>query len=307
MMGTTWSSIFIVGDRPAPPRSELPSSLFTPVEVGYFETFEIPLLRGRDFQDSDDADAPRVVVVNQALAEHFWPGGDPIGQRLKQGWPEDEGERTPWREIVGVVGNTKQFGLDAEIRMQTYIPARQSPLWQVRVALRTAVDPLTLTAPAKKVVHSLDHDLPVYDIDTMDAVLSASVAPRRFTMVLLGVFASLALVLAAVGLYGVIAYSVARRTREIGLRVAMGGQRRDIFRLVVGQGMGLCLLGALVGSLGALALTRLLSSLLYGVGANDPLTFFVVPVILMAVAFAACSAPALAATRVHPIQALRYE
>jgi putative ABC transport system permease protein len=307
MMGTNWSSIFTVDDRPAPARSELPSSLFTPVETGFFETFEIPLLRGRTFQDSDDTDAPRVVVVNQTLANHFWPNENPIGKRLKQGWPESEGEWAPWREIVGVVGDTKQFGLDAETRMQTYIPVRQGPLWSVRLALRTAVEPLSLVAPAKEVVRSMDPDLPVYEIDTMDDIISASVAPRRFTMVLLGIFAALALVLAAIGLYGVITYTVARRTQEIGVRVAMGATRTEVFRLVVRQGMALSLVGAIVGTLAALPLTRALSSLLFGVGATDPFTFSAVPVVLMAVAFIACAVPSLAATRVDPIHALRYE
>jgi putative ABC transport system permease protein len=307
MMGTEWSSIFIVGDQPVPPRSELPSSLFATVEAGFFETFEIPLLRGRTLLDSDDADALRVVVVNQTLANHFWPNEDPIGKRLKQGWPESEGEFAPWREIVGVVGDTKQFGLDQENLMQTYIPITQGPSWSVRVALRTEVDPLTLVAPAKEVVRSLDPNIPVYEIQTMDDILSASVAPRRFTMVLLGIFAALALVLAAIGLYGVIAYTVVRRTQEIGVRVAMGATRAEIFRLVVRQGMGLSFLGAIVGILGALALTRALSSLLYGVGAQDPITFSAVPVVLMTVAFIACAVPALSATRVDPIHALRYE
>jgi putative ABC transport system permease protein len=307
MMGTEWSSIFIVGDQPVPPRNELPSSLFTTVEAGFFETFEIPLLRGRTFRDTDDTNAPRVVVVNQTLADHFWPNENPIGKRLKQGWPESEGEWTPWREIVGVVGDTKQFGLDEEIRMQTFIPVSQGPVWSVRLALRTAVEPLTLVAPAKEVVRSMDPDLPVYEIETMDDIVSTSVAPRRFTMLLLGIFAALALVLAAIGLYGVIAYAVARRTQEIGVRVAMGAKQMDIFRLVLRHGMVPSLFGTIVGTLGALALTRLLASLLYGVGAQDPLTFSTVPVVLMAVAFIACAVPALAATRVDPIQALRYE
>jgi putative ABC transport system permease protein len=304
MMGANWSSIFIVGDRPIPAPGQLPNSLFTPVETGFFETFGIPLLRGRTFLDSDDADASRVVVVNQALANQFWPNQNPIGKRLKQGRPERD---APWREIVGVVGDTKQYGLDEEVRMQTYMPVNQGPLWTVRLALRTAVEPLSVVASAKDIIRSMDPDLPVYEIETMDDIISASVAPRRFAMVLLGIFAALALVLAAIGLYGVIAYTVARRTQEIGLRVAMGAGRGDIFRLVVRHGMGPSLLGAVVGTLGALGLSQLLSSLLYGVGAKDPLTFSAVPVLLMAVAFIACAVPALAATRVEPIQALRYE
>ena len=304
MMGANWSSTFIVGDRPSPSPGQLPNSLFTPVETGFFETLGIPLHRGRTFLDSDDADASRVVVVNQALADHFWPNQNPVGKRLKQGRP---GSDAPWREIVGVVGDTKQYGLDERVRMQTYMPVNQGPLWTVRLALRTAVEPLSVVASAKDVIRSIDPDLPVYEIETMDDIISASVAPRRFTMVLLGIFAAVALVLAAIGLYGVIAYTVARRTKEIGVRVAMGAGRSDIFRLVVRHGMGPSLLGAAVGTLGGLGLSQVLSSLLFSVGANDPLTFSTVPALLLVVAFIACAVPALAATRVDPIHALRHE
>jgi putative ABC transport system permease protein len=187
------------------------------------------------------------------------------------------------------------------------MPARQYALWAVRLALRTEVEPLTVVASAKGVVRAMDPNLPVYEIETMDDVISASVAPRRFTMVLLGIFAALALALAAIGLYGVIAYSVARRTQEIGVRLTMGAKRSDIFRLVVRHGLVPSLMGAVLGTLGALGLVRFLSSLLYGVGAKDPLTFSIVPALLMVVAFIACAVPALAATRVDPIHALRYE
>jgi putative ABC transport system permease protein len=307
MTGSDWSSIFIVDDRPAPPRSELPSSLFTPVGPGYFKTFEIPLIRGRMLRGSDRAEAQPVVVVNQTLANHFWPGEDPIGKQLKQGWPEDEGERNPWREIVGVVGDSKQLGLDAVTRMQTYIPLAQAPPWRVRLALRTASDPMAVAAPVRKLVRTMDADLPVYDLHTMDELISTSVAPRRFTMLLLGIFAGLALLLAAVGLYGVIAYSVARRTREIGVRVAVGATARDVFQLVVQQGMRLSLLGLMLGIAGALALTHLLASLLYGISPVDPVVFLVAPVILLATAFLACTAPALLATYIDPMRALRNE
>lgn len=302
-----WSSIFILDDRPVPPREKLPSSIFNPVDTDYFETFGIPLLRGRTFLDSDTARSPSVIVVNQALADRFWPNENPIGKRLKQGWPECEGERCPWREIVGVVGNTKHLGLDDETRAHTYIPLKQRPQSWVRVALRTEQDPMLLAQPAKAVVASMDPDLPVYEIETMEEVVATTMAPRWFTMLLLGIFAALAVVLAAIGLYGVIAYSVARRTQEIGLRMAVGAKRLDIFRLVVRQGLGLSLVGSLLGIAGALALSQLLSSLLYGVTPRDLLTFSVVPIVLTLVSFAACSVPAFSATRVDPITALRYQ
>jgi len=304
MMETAWSSIFIVGDQPVPPRSELPSSLFTPVTPGFFRTFDIPLLQGRTFLDSDAADAPAVVVVNRTLAEHIWPGEDPVGKRLKQGWPEND---EPWREIVGVVDDIKQQDLDEEIRMQTFLPVAQSPLWSVLLALRTAVDPLSLVEPVRDVISDLDSDIPVYQIMTMDDLISASVMPRRFTMILLSIFAALALVLSAIGLYGVIAYVVAGRRHEIGVRIALGARRQDVFLLVVRQGMAFSLMGVAIGIGAALVLTRLLSSLLYAVGATDPLMFSLVPVVLMIVALIACSVPARAAVHVDPVRTLRSE
>jgi putative ABC transport system permease protein len=302
-----WGSIFIVEDKPVPPREDLPSSVFNPVDVGFFETLGIPLLRGRSFEDSDTKDSPPVIVVNQTLAARLWPNEDPIGKRLKQGWPENEGEKHPWREVVGVVGDTKQTGLDIETRMETYIPVKQLPLSYAKVALRTEVDPLSLVEPAKTAIHSIDPDLPVYEIETMESILAASVAPRRFAMLLLGIFAALALVLSAIGLYGVVAYSVARRTQEIGVRMAIGADRSDVFRLVIGEGMVLSLVGALAGTGGAFASSHLLSSLLYGVTPKDPLTFSLIPLLLLLVSFGACSAPALSATRIDPIDALRCE
>ncbi|HSF14347.1 MAG TPA: ABC transporter permease [Vicinamibacteria bacterium] len=309
MMGSSWSSVFVVDDRPAPERSELPSSLFTPVASGYFETFEIPLIRGRLIEPTDDADSPEVIVINETLASRLWPGQDPIGKRLKQGWPESTGPFNPWREIVGVVGDVKQFGLGEEVRMQTYIPLGQtgSGMWDVQIALRTHTDPLTLVETVKRGLAQMDPTLPVYDVETMEAAISDSVAPRRFTMMLLGLFAALALVLAAVGLYGVIAYSVARRTREIGLRMSVGADRANVFRLVVRQGLGWSSLGALIGVASAAGASQLLSSSLFSVSARDPLTFLIVPVVLLVVAFAASAVPALGASRIDPIRALRYE
>jgi putative ABC transport system permease protein len=208
---------------------------------------------------------------------------------------------------VGVVGDTKQLGLGEEIRMQTYIPVSQDAPSGVRLAVRAAAEPMSLVAPTKFVVHGIDPDLPIYEIETIDEAIGSSVAPHRFATALLAVFAGMALVLAAIGLYGVITSTVARRTQELAVRVAMGAKRTDIFRLVMHHGLIPSLLGALGGVLGALGLTRFLSSLLYGVGAKDPLTFVAVPVMLTAVAFLACAVTALAATRVDPIRALKYE
>jgi predicted permease len=309
MKGSSWSSVFTVGDRPVPERSELPSTLFTPVALGYFETLGIPLVRGRLFERTDDADSSPVVVINETLANRLWPGEDPVGKRLKQGWPENVGPFNPWREIVGVVGDVKQYGLGEAIRMQTYFPLGQtgSVMWDVQVALRTATDPLAQVEPAKRALGEMDPTLPIYNVDTMEAAISQSVAPRRFAMILLGLFAGLALVLAAVGLYSVIAYSVARRTREIGLRMSVGADRASVFRLVVCQGLGFSLLGAVIGVAAAAGASQLLESSLFGVSARDPLTFVLVPLLLLGVAFLASAVPALAASRIDPIRALRYE
>jgi putative ABC transport system permease protein len=309
MRGSSWSSIFTVDDRPVPERSELPVSLFTPVARGYFETFGIPLVRGRLFEPTDGPDSPEVILINRTLAERLWPGQDPIGKRLKQGWPESEGPFNPWREIVGVVGDVKQFGLSEKVSMQTYIPLGQagSAMWDVQVALRTASDPLGHVEPVKQALSELDATLPIYNVDTMEEVISESVAPRRFSMILLGLFAALALALAAVGLYSVIAYSVARRTREIGLRMSVGADRASVFRLVVRQGMLFSTLGAALGLTAAAGASQLLASSLFGVSARDPLTFVLVPLLLLGVAFLASAVPALAASRIDPMRALRYE
>jgi putative ABC transport system permease protein len=309
MMGSSWSSIFIVDDRPVPERSELPASLFTPVAIGYFETFRIPLVRGRIFDETDRADSPEVIVVNETLANRLWPGQDPVGKRLKQGWPENEGPFNPWREIVGVVGDVKQFGLGEDVSMQTYIPLGQagSEIWDVQVALRTATDPSAQIEPVKRALAEMDATLPIYNVDTMEDAISESVAPRRFSMILLGLFAALALVLAAVGLYSVIAYSVARRTREIGLRMSVGADRASVFRLVVRQGLFFSFVGAAIGVMAAAGASQLLASSLFGVSARDPLTFVLVPILLLFVAFAASAIPALAASRIDPMRAIRYE
>lgn len=307
MMGVYWASIFTVGDKPAPPREDLPSSVFNPVDTGYFETYGIPLKKGRVFTAADTRGSQPVIVINETLARRIWPGEDPIGKRLKQGWPESEGERFPWRVVIGVVGDTKQNGLDAETRMETYIPFSQKPFGYAKLTLRTAVDPRSLIEPAKKAVHQVNPDIPVTGVETMDEVFSDSLAPRRVAMILLMAFAGLAVLLAAVGIYGVIAYSVARRTQEIGVRMALGARKLDVLGLVLRQGLALAAAGALLGVLGAFGVTSLLSHLLYGVSSSDPATFVAVPAGLIGVALLACAVPAIRAMNTAPSSALRYE
>ena len=270
MLGSNWTSIFTVSDQPVPPRSDLPSSAMSPVGLGYFETLGMTLLEGRFFDERDAKDAQAVIVVNETLAHGLWPNESPIGKRLKQGWPESVGPRHPWREIIGVVADAKQDGLDVETRMGTFIPMTQNPSSYVNIMLHTETDPMSLAKPVRDIVLSMDPDLPIFRVRSMEQVISTSLAPRRFTMWLLGVFASLAMILSAVGIYGVIAYSVAQRSRELGLRIALGAQRGQIFRLVVSQGMLFAGAGLLLGIGGAFALTRTMESLLFGVVPTDP-------------------------------------
>jgi putative ABC transport system permease protein len=302
--GSEWGSIFIVGDKPVPPRKDLPFSTFNTINSDYFEVIGIPLLKGRIFSEFDTRDSQKVAVVNETLARHFWPDESAVGKRIKQGYPESQ---TPWLEIVGVVGDAKQDGLYLDSPMETYMPYPQRPLDSVKLAIRAAVDPPTLVDAVRSEVHELDPGLPVYGIETMDQAVSSLIAPRRFTMILFSIFSALAVVLAAIGIYGVVAYSVAQRTREMGLRIAIGARPFAVFRMVVGKGMTLATFGLLVGIVVALALARILSNLLYETSAADPGIFVLVPILLGMAALLACCIPAIRAMRVDPVIALRSE
>ncbi len=269
----------------------------------YFKAMRVPLKAGRTFTERDTADAPQVVVVNESLARRVFPGEDPIGKHLTV-WRDEKFAR----EIIGIVGDVKSSTLDAEVNSQIYVPHAQDAGWGgLSLAVRTKGEPEALTAGVRSAVLSIDKNLPVFDIKTMDDVLANSVANNRLVMLLFSVFALFALLLATVGIYGVIAYSVARRTHEIGIRMALGAQASDVLRLIVGQGMLLALIGVGLGLLGAFAVTRVMESQLYGVSATDPLTFAIVASMLAAVALVACYIPARRATKVDPMIALRYE
>jgi putative ABC transport system permease protein len=282
---------------------ETPGASYRRILPNYFRAMAIPLLEGREFDNRDTGGKPDVVIINQKMAQRYWPNGDAIGKRIKIGPPENE----PWVTIVGVVGNVNHTGLDAEPDLATYEPHAKRPWSDMTLLVRTSGDPLSLAGPVQRELKNAEKEILIEDVVTMNRRLALSVAPQRMNVVLLGTFAFIALVLAAAGIYGVMAYTVAQRTQEIGLRMALGAQLRDVLRMVLRSGMSLALLGILIGLAGAFVLTRLMSKLLFGVTPTDAVTFASVAAILFAVALLACYIPARRATRVDPSIALRYE
>jgi len=275
------------------------------ISPGFVETLGIPLLRGRTFTDADDEKAPLVGMINAMTAKRFFPKEDPIGKRFMFGHPSTDPPK--WYTIVGVVGDTRLYGLANPARLEVYVPFRQNPRSYMALVVKSGADPAALTSAIREAVQSIDKDQPLFAISTMKELVSNSVATRRMTLVLLGLFSGLALVLGAIGIYGVISYSVAQRTHEIGIRMALGAPRRDVFRLVIGQGLKLAGIGIAIGIAGALGLARLMSSLLYGISTTDLETFTCVSILLALVALLACYVPARRAMRVDPTVALRYE
>jgi putative ABC transport system permease protein len=245
-----------------------------------------------------------VAVINERLARRIWPNEDPIGKRIKQGFPEYNGA---WREVIGVVSDVKTSGVDRPTTMQTYVLFSQTPGTFLGLIVRTQGNPLAVAAPIEQAIHTVDKDLPVYAVWTMDQLLGNSLAERRLTLVLLSSFAALALLLAAVGIYGVIAYTVRQRTRELGIRLALGAQARDVLWLILRQGLKLTLIGVALGSTLAFALTRWMESLLFRVRPTDALTFGAIAVALLSVALMACWIPARRAAKVDPLVVLRAE
>jgi len=313
--GSQWGSVFVVGDQPVVDRSQIPIAAFNPVSTEYFQTMGISLLRGRSFSEADGPQSPKVAVINETMARHFWPNENPIGKRLKQGWPE---WTTPWREVIGVVADVKLNGVIDTTPLHVYLPLAQEGMASVYLAVRTKPEPQTLAASVQSALHSLDSQITIYQVRTMDEQLGRAVGSQRAAMVLLSAFAVLATLLAAIGIYGVISWGVAQRTREMGLRMALGALPRDVMWLVLRRSMLLVLAGVTLGLLGAFAVTRLLGAsltegglgktpLLFGVKAMDPITFILTPIVLALVAFLACCLPARRATKIDPLVALRYE
>ena len=278
------------------------------ISPDYAQTMGMTLERGRTFTDADDLNAPRVALVNEKLARQYWASEDPIGKRFIWGHFNPNSKTPPkWVTVVGVVGDAKMYGLANPARLEVYVPLRQDAENDMDLIVKSRLDSAALASEIRGTVAAVDKDQPIFGIATMDKLVSDDVSSPRLTLVLLGLFSGLAVVLAAIGIYGVISFSVAQRTHEIGIRMALGAQRRDVLRLVIGQGTRLALAGIAIGMAAALGLTRLMSSLLFSVSASDPATFAAVAILLALVALAACYIPARRAMRVDPMVALRYE
>jgi putative ABC transport system permease protein len=317
-----WQTSFTVDGRPLPPREQTPLMEACLVTPDYFRAMNIPLIRGRYFDEHDDRSflagkdlskldedqramaGLNAIIIDEEFARRFWPNEDPVGKRIRQGTRPD----APLLTVLGVVGRVKMEGLSQDSkRVQGYFPFAQIPRGNMTVILKAAGDPNQLIAAIRQQVKAIDPDQPIYNIRTMDQIRAESVAPERLNLTLLSIFAGIALVLAIVGIYGVMSYSVTQRTHEIGIRMAIGAQPRDVFRMVIGQGMMLALIGVAFGLVGAFALTRLMTTMLFGVEPTDPATFAAIAVLLTGVALVSCYVPGRRATKVDPVVSLRYE
>jgi predicted permease len=306
LSGNDYDISFTIEGRPVQKGNE-PDEDIKVVSPGYFKTMGIPVLEGHEFIDTDKPASPNVLIINQAFAKKYFPNEDPIGKRMNPGLSDSDVPKTPMREIVGVVANVKARKLSSESKPEYYFPYQQALIGNLTMVLRTQAAPESVLGAARDVVHSMDSSLPVYNVKTMDQYLGASIGEPRFSTVLLLVFAGLALTLTALGLYGVISYSVAQRTREIGIRMALGAQLRDVLRMVFREAMLLVVAGWAAGVVVSFLLMQFLESELYGIHATDPLTILAVSIVLAGVALLASYIPARRATRVDPIVALRYE
>lgn len=302
LSGSNVNGVFTIEGHLPWAAGQEPLTEFRLITPEYFSAMETPLLQGRLFTDADNDQSTGVVIINETMARRFWPGVDPLGKRVKIGGANDP---FPYMAVVGVVGNVKHFGLNSEARPEMYIPYPQFPLPALSLVVRTASDPTGLGAAVRAEVQAVDKDQPVYNVRTMKSLLAGSLAQPRLYMTLLSIFAAIAVLLAAIGIYGIMAYSVNQRRHEIAIRMALGAQANSVLKLIVGQGMTLALLGMAMGLVGAFVLTRVLSSLLYGISATDLPTFAGVFLALGMVALLASYLPARKATKVDPVVALR--
>jgi predicted permease len=298
-----WGPITVEGRVP-PPGENFINADQRVVGGHYFEAMEIPLRSGRFFNEHDTPSSPKVVVIDEYMAQQLWPNQDPIGRRIHYGGITD---KDPWETVVGVVGRVKQYTLDSDSRIALYLPQTQYPTRAMNIVLRSAADPAALAPAVKQQIHELDSDLPLYNVRTMNQRLDESLAQRRFAMLLLTLFAGVALALAVIGTYGVMSYLVNQGTREIGIRIAMGATHRAIERLIVWKGLALALCGVAIGTTGAFAVSRLMRSLLFGVTPFDPFTFVAISLLLTLVALLASYIPARRVAQIDPIVALRDE
>jgi putative ABC transport system permease protein len=292
---------FAIDGKPRPPEDRVSADYCT-VSTDFFDLLKIPLLRGRTFAEHDTATAQNVAIISESFARRYFGDEDPIGRHMNFGFPNRAA-----REIVGVVGDVKRETLSDPSQPTMYVPYEQGPMWFMTFAVRTAGNLTALESPLREQIQKADQDLPVMDVQPLAEYVHDSVAQPRFRTFLVGLFGLVALILAAVGIYGVTSYSVARRTQEIGLRMALGAAPGQVLKLVVRQGMKVVLLGLLPGLIFSFALTRFFKSLLFGITANDPLTYLGTIVILIGVSLLACYIPARRAMRVDPMIALRYE
>ncbi len=308
--GGGWNTgSFEIEGYQAPPKQPGPWGDIRLVSPGFFTALGIPFRKGRLLDEDDRAGGRRVAVIDDEFVRRYWPTQDPLGRRITFGPPAGSADTSAreWIEVVGVVGHTKHEGLDAEARLQVYLPYRQRPIPFMTVAVRTAGDPSGYAGAMPQAIRGVDPDQAIATLRTMDELIAQSVGQRRLSMLLLSLFSGIALVLASLGIYGVMSYSVAQRARELGVRIALGADRADVLRLVLRQGMSLALTGIAIGVAAAFGLTRLIASQLYGVGATDPATFVGVAGLLGLTALAANLVPALRATRVDPAVVLREE
>jgi putative ABC transport system permease protein len=293
---------FTIDGRPPLPPAEFLLAEHIGIFPDYFKAMRVNLQKGRDFTAQDTKQSPQVVIINEAMANQFWQNEDPIGKHIKIDYDQGVG-----REIIGIVSNIKHFGLEALPKPEMYVSEDQFPFQSTFLVVRSSGDPKNMIVPITKAVAALDKEQPIYNIKPMTDVLNASVARQRFSMLLMSCFAVVAAVLAAVGLYGVMAYSVSLRTQEMGIRMALGAQRSNILKLIVGQGLKLAVIGIAIGLVGAFGLTRVIQSLLFGTSASDPTTFVAIALLLVIVALLSSFIPAYRAMKVDPLVALKYE